>query len=453
MSRLALACLLALFMCRCSNGDPTTPLEEDSSSPVDLLHPPPEDTAEFDFHPDDRWSTPDGLENLFDPQWGDWNQPCGANQECDSGYCIQKADGSTVCTRTCIEECPGDWQCQGLEDPPDWTFVCLPPGNRLCQPCTVDLDCSYSGDLCLPVGDTGTYCAMQCFALEDCPQGYLCTEVAAPGADEPAMQCLPATGSCVCTADLLFTSKPCFHENDFGLCLGHQTCEGPPGWSECDAAVAAPEVCNGRDDNCNGAVDEEFVSSSCTRSNLHGDCDGFTRCDGDAGAVCDAPTPQAECCDGIDNDCDGVTDESFLDTDADKKMDCVDLDDDGDGVLDPQDNCPLVTNLDQEDFDQDGQGDLCDTDDDNDNAPDQADCAPLDSQIHPFAVELCDGVDNNCNGIADEMCPAARLRVLESPILGTTSTPTLRLKAFSHMPPIDPTASPSQDVVLRWGNP
>jgi hypothetical protein len=105
------------------------------------------------------------------------------------------------------------------------------------------------------------------------------------------------------------------------------------------------------------------------------------------------PNATEICGNGIDENCNGMADDI-----------CV-VDTDGDGVPDPADNCPSISNANQLDIDQDGQGNACDTDDDNDGTPDASDCAPLNASINPGATEICgNGIDENCNGMADDIC-------------------------------------------------
>ena len=48
----------------------------------------------------------------------------------------------------------------------------------------------------------------------------------------------------------------------------------------------------------------------------------------------------AEICNGVDDNCNGLVDEGFADFDGDGQADCIDPDDDNDGIPDVQDNCP-----------------------------------------------------------------------------------------------------------------
>jgi gliding motility-associated-like protein len=68
---------------------------------------------------------------------------------------------------------------------------------------------------------------------------------------------------------------------------------------------------------------------------------------------------------------------AFGDNDLDGDKDNCDDDDDNDGVLDINDNCPLISNSDQADNDFDGMGDVCDDDDDNDGVLDVNDNCPF----------------------------------------------------------------------------
>jgi len=85
----------------------------------------------------------------------------------------------------------------------------------------------------------------------------------------------------------------------------------------CDASPVSPgpESCNGEDDDCDGEVDEDFdVGDGCTVGAGACRATGVRICDaGGSGTACSASAsdPQAETCNGMDDDCDGQVDESF----------------------------------------------------------------------------------------------------------------------------------------------
>lgn len=103
-----------------------------------------------------------------------------------------------------------------------------------------------------------------------------------------------------------------------GICrAGERVCSPEGFWGPCKHQVLpmAQERCNGQDDDCNGVIDDGFprVGSTCSRGK--GEClrQGVYRC-GPQGtrAQCSAPklAPREEICDGKDNDCDGEIDEA-----------------------------------------------------------------------------------------------------------------------------------------------
>jgi hypothetical protein len=138
-----------------------------------------------------------------------------------------------------------------------------------------------------------------------------------------------------------------------------------------DVFPGQEEECNGIDDNCNGMVDEAFPDS---------DGDGLADCMGDV-----------EECDGLDNDGDGLIDEDWPDVDGDGQGDCDvqeecnGVDDDGDGEID-------------EGFDADGDGY---TECGDETTP--GDCDDSDASVHPGAEEVdADLIDNDCDELVDE---------------------------------------------------
>ncbi len=79
------------------------------------------------------------------------------------------------------------------------------------------------------------------------------------------------------------------------------------------AGTCTAETCDGADNDCNGAVDDAVPDQGAAcESGLMGVCAGGTqRCDSGALRCVPNQTASAELCDGLDNDCDGLTDEDF----------------------------------------------------------------------------------------------------------------------------------------------
>ena len=102
---------------------------------------------------------------------------------------------------------------------------------------------------------------------------------------------------------------PCEVTNSFGTCLGTVTCQPPMGFGACSARTPAAELCNGRDDDCDGMTDEEIADTICGV----GACERrVPACTNGRPNTCTPGMPDLEVCNGADDDCDGATDEAPL---------------------------------------------------------------------------------------------------------------------------------------------
>ena len=146
-----------------------------------------------------------------------------------------------------------------------------------------------------------------------------------------------------------------------------EACVAPAGYvagnGDCDdnnnaVHPGSAEVCgNGIDDDCDGQTDEACGSPD-------NDSDGYTTVQGDCNDSNATIHPGATeiCGNSIDDDCDGQVDEG-----------CVNPDNDGDGYTTAQGDC-------------------------NDNS----------AAIHPGAAEICsNSIDDDCDGQVDEGCNAS----------------------------------------------
>jgi hypothetical protein len=125
--------------------------------------------------------------------------------------------------------------------------------------------------------------------------------------------------------------------------------------------------CDAKDNDCDGQVDEGILGPACEKT-LGVCASARQRCIATTGAF-ESPCANSSYgrdyegtetrCDGLDNNCDGRTDEG--------------LDEDGDGVGETA-NCPKGTQ----------------------------DCDDTDPARSPMNREICDGKDNNCDGKVDE---------------------------------------------------
>ncbi len=140
---------------------------------------------------------------------------------------------------------------------------CLALLDTLCRPCGVDADCIGTGSQCLTI-DGAKVCGRGCGAgstLGPCPTGYACSA---------GNQCVPQSGTCTCRASTVGATRSC----SVSVCKGFERCQASTTWSSCDIDSFNPEICDGKDNNCDLRVDEGFRNAATGRYDATQHC-GF----------------------------------------------------------------------------------------------------------------------------------------------------------------------------------
>lgn len=271
-----------------------------------------------------------------------------------------------------------------------------------------------------------------------------------------------------------------------------QACAASTGWvsnnKDCNdqlkaANPNATEVCNGIDDDCDTLVDEDVMLTFYR----DGDGDGYgaasspqLACQAPSGYVstssdCADGNPfiypgASEVCNGLDEDCDGAIDDNagtvyYRDADGDlygnptqttqsctsppsgyvaNSSDCNDanasvspigtetcnsLDDDCDGMTDEGVGTPYFR-----DQDSDGYGDPGNSANSCSGPPsgyvsNATDCNDAQTSIHPNATEVCNAIDDDCDGAIDDGAGTTFYRDGDGDGYGNASQPIVTCSA------------------------
>jgi len=305
---------------------------------------------------------------------------------CQQGTLVDTCTPGTPADR---EYCSGvDDDCDGLTDGDDPDLVLVP--------------CEKQDGVCAGATKTASMCVNGAWVA--CPHSFYAAHAApAPYQAGADTICDGLDNNCSGVADDGYVSvqTTC----GLGICqrTGMSTCVGGVEGSTCVPGEPEPEVCDGIDNSCNGFVDAQDPAMQIIDcGNQQGVCAGAKRppslCVGGVWQACPTSVYAAhafphysvfDLCDGLDNNCDGQTDEDFVGGSTTCGL--------GECAATGESQCVA--------------GQIQDT------------CTP-----GTPGVEVCNGLDNDCNGVVDVnvnnvgVCPSLHTVVLSCPPVVTSLT-------------------------------
>ncbi|MBP48289.1 MAG: hypothetical protein CMH53_10165 [Myxococcales bacterium] len=216
--------------------------------------------------------------------------PCGSDAPCDAdSQCLERAEGSRCALACESEACPSGLNCAEISQGGESLKVCIDRSARLCSPCRSNQDCVHPGapdGRCLDLGPAGTVCGSSCASDDDCPSGYGCSEATdLEGKSAKQCQAIAADGgaaACTCTANAVSlalegTCTATLGDESKPLsCLGTSQCKEAGKAAACVSAGPTDESCDGVDNDCDGQTDEQSCDDSnpCTTDS----CDAAKGC-------------------------------------------------------------------------------------------------------------------------------------------------------------------------------
>ncbi|MEK6938704.1 MAG: putative metal-binding motif-containing protein, partial [Nanoarchaeota archaeon] len=356
-------------------------------------------------------------------------------QECNDGlYC----DGQESCTgAACVAGTAVNCSANNLAPintcnyTPDGNFKTKDYFGGFTSSCDEDNKQCTTGTITLNYTCDVTECGAECDATHYCPDTSCdsldkCDDGTYRDYSDVSNSC---NLDCTCTKNTCAAYTVVITDNDQD---GYDIqCDGDCDDNDLNVNLNAKEICDGKDNNCDGKTDENLFracDSSCGS--------GLETCMDGAWKNCTAPLPQPDICDGYDNDCNPLTSDGSGESaplNSNQKSVCINslkkcinkvwvdyyngisgyedgteiscdgLDNNCNGSTDEYLKLTFFKDNDVDGFGNPAKSiETC-------LAPlgyvkNNTDCDDYNNTVYLGAVELCEGIDNNCNGIKDEGC-------------------------------------------------